>query len=231
VKLSDIARLFGRKPRLLAHHRPLVPRSECEYHGNRGYGGWMVQRGTLTADSIVYSFGVGQDVSFDLSLIARYGLQVFAFDPTPRSVAWVQTQKLPERFHFFSHGIAAEDGTARFYPPDKSTHVSYSMVQKGPPAGEVVEAPVFRLETITRTLGHKRLDLVKLDVEGTEYAVIDDLLHTPGIEIGQLLIEFHHRFKHLNVAATDAAITKLSARGYALFYMSDSEMDCCFIRR
>ncbi|HEX7718479.1 MAG TPA: hypothetical protein VF389_01635, partial [Woeseiaceae bacterium] len=46
-------------------------------------GGWWFHPDTLHIDSIVYSFGIGEDVEFDLFLIERFGLVVHAFDPTP----------------------------------------------------------------------------------------------------------------------------------------------------
>ena len=48
---------------------------------------WDVLPDELGSDSIVYSFGVGEDVTFDLALIDRYGMTVHAFDPTPKSIA------------------------------------------------------------------------------------------------------------------------------------------------
>ncbi|HEX3777949.1 MAG TPA: hypothetical protein VHV51_25955 [Polyangiaceae bacterium] len=56
--------------------------------------------GWLDQDAVVYSFGVACDVSFDQALIAARGVTVHAFDPTPRSIEWVKTQVLPERFLF-----------------------------------------------------------------------------------------------------------------------------------
>jgi hypothetical protein len=49
------------------------------------YGGWDVVLDGITKDSVVYSFGIGDDASFDLELIDRYNLVIHAFDPTPKS--------------------------------------------------------------------------------------------------------------------------------------------------
>src|SRR6185369_4693663 len=61
---------------------------------------WSVCPDQLTCESIVYSVGVGTDVSFDLELIGRFGLRVHAFDPTPRSIEWIRKQVLPSEFEF-----------------------------------------------------------------------------------------------------------------------------------
>src|SRR6202008_4156450 len=53
------------------------------------YGSQTVCDSVLKPGAIVYSFGVGEDASFDLELIRQFDCEVYAFDPTPRSIAWV----------------------------------------------------------------------------------------------------------------------------------------------
>jgi hypothetical protein len=48
------------------------------------YGGYFWTR-PLETSSVVYSFGIGEDFSFEIGLAARYGVTVHMFDPTPRS--------------------------------------------------------------------------------------------------------------------------------------------------
>src|SRR2546422_4337553 len=77
--------------------------------GNPG-ASWCVAHTALRKDSVVYSLGVGTDISFDLELIARTGVVVHAFDPTPRSVEWIRNQHLPIEFVFHEVGVADYDG-------------------------------------------------------------------------------------------------------------------------
>lgn len=58
--------------------------------GNEG-ASWCVCPTGLSENSIAYSFGVGREISFDIALIQQFGMRVHAFDPTPRSVAWIRT--------------------------------------------------------------------------------------------------------------------------------------------
>jgi hypothetical protein len=64
--------------------------------GNQ-YGGWVVSRSLLiySAQPIVLSFGIGDDITFDLEMIRRYGAHVFAFDPTPKAMQWIAHQRVP----------------------------------------------------------------------------------------------------------------------------------------
>ena len=81
------------------------------------YGGWNIVVDKLNEDSIVYSFGVGKDTSFDLALVQKYGCKIHAFDPTPESIKWVQEQNFPPDFILYNYGISASDGLVSFYPP------------------------------------------------------------------------------------------------------------------
>src|ERR1043166_677122 len=77
------------------------PDLRCDYEVlGTEYGGWPVVAGTVSPASIVYSFGVGEDISFDVALIESTGCQIWAFDPTPKSQNWVSKQSLPRQFRF-----------------------------------------------------------------------------------------------------------------------------------
>lgn len=191
---------------------------------------WVIYPDILTPDSVVYSFGVGEDVSFDLSLIEELGVTVHAFDPTPKSIRWVESRAFPSAFRFHRVGIAHFDGVAEFNAPSHPEHASYTLIEGEGDRTEVVQAEVRRLSTIMQELGHSCVDLLKLDVEGAEYEVVDDILNT-GLDVGQILIEFHHRFAVVGIGRTDAAVARLRAGGYVLFSISARGEEFSFVRK
>ena len=203
-------------------------RRPTERHGS-DYGGWAVVPEGLSEESVVYAFGIGTDVSFDLSLIRRYGLTVHAFDPTPRSVAWVERQGLPEQFVFHRLGVAGYDGTATFHAPAHPQYVSYTALSRSRAKVSAVAAPVRRLGTLMDQLGHTHIDVLKMDIEGSEYEVIEDLLHK-RLDVRQVLVEFHHRFEAVDVRKTKDAIAALGQGGYRIFHVSSSGEEFAFIR-
>jgi hypothetical protein len=93
----------------------------------------------------------------------------------------------------------------------------------------VVDAPVFRLASIMKMLGHDRVDLLKMDIEGAEYGVLDDLLAS-DIIVGQLLVEFHHRWPEVGIDKTKRAIRLLNGAGYRIFSVSASGEEYSFKR-
>lgn len=215
---------FGRD----VSHRPEVSVPTKRF-GSR-YGGWTVCTHGLSSNPIVYSFGVGEDVTFDLEMIATFGMDVFAFDPTPRAVTWVASQRLPSQFHFRSIGIADHDGDAVFYAPKNPDFASYTIASNEGDRSQAVTSPVQRLSTIVEELGHERVDVLKLDIEGAEYGVIPDILNS-RIPIGQLLVEFHHSFRSIEIGQTNDAVDLLRAHGFKLFAISPRGEEYSFIHR
>lgn len=200
----------------------------CEQaHFGKERAGWSVCPKTLSAQTVVYSFGVGEEVSFDLELIQHFGLTVHAFDPTPKSIAWIRKQALPAQFKFSPYGVADYDGLCRFSAPENDGHVSYTLLDRRSP-WPAIEAPVRRLKTIMSDLGHDKINLLKMDIEGAEYSVLADLLAS-GIHVDQLLVEFHHRFSEVGVDKTKSAIKALNAAGYRIFSVSPTGEEVGFL--
>jgi len=195
--------------------------------GNRG-ASWCVRAQGLSSSSIVYSFGVGEDISFDLELIRRFSVCVHAFDPTPRSIAWLSKQALPAKFVFHPYGVADIDGRARFLPPRNPAHVSHTLIERETP-WQAIEVPVYRLASILKLLGHQRIDLLKMDIEGAEYSVLSNFLAS-GIFPQQLLVEFHHRWPEIGARKTKHALSLLNSTGYRIFDVSPSGEEFSFLR-
>jgi len=186
---------------------------------------FVVNPSPLGPRSTVYSFGVGTDISFDLECIRKFSLHVHAFDPTPRSREWLATQVLPPEFHLHEYGLAHFDGSLDFYPPEDPTHVSYSTQQR---SGNKMSCPVRRLTSIMKELGHNHLDLLKIDIEGSEYGALDAML-ADGIKPRQLCVEFHHRWPEIGPERTNRAIDSLQSVGYRLFHVAASGEEFSFI--
>jgi FkbM family methyltransferase len=192
------------------------------------YGGWDIITANLNAHSTVYSVGIGEDASFDTALIEKFGLTVHGFDPTPRSIEWVKRQGFSDRFVMHEYGIAAFDGKVSFNPPENPDHVSYTLLDRPLTEAKAISVPVKRLSTIVKELRHAYIDLLKMDVEGAEYDVIDDISES-NIRPQQFVVEFHHRFPGVGVKRTEDAIDRLRAMGYELFSISATNEEFCFI--
>ena len=195
-----------------------------------GYGGWWIRTDVLGPASIVYSAGVGRDISFDLDLIERFGLQVNAFDPTRKSRDWLRSQSLPPNFVFTGVGVAAYDGLGTFVLRSRPHWDSYELNGAGGEALDSEVLPVARVVTIMRQRAHDHIDVLKLDIEGSEYDVIDDVLAS-RIDVSQLLIEFHYEAKPASqLARVRRTLGLLERAGYKLFARSPAGHEFSFWR-
>jgi hypothetical protein len=78
-------------------------------------------------------------------------------------------------------------------------------------------------------LKRQKVDILKMDIEGAEYDVICDLLNC-NINVQQILVEFHHRFKDVGVLKTKQAIAELNKNGFKIFDISSLGTEYSFIR-
>lgn len=140
------------------------------------YGGWYIPVNLIKPDWICYSGGAGEDISFDVGLHRACGCRLWIFDPTPRAIRHVESNiRGVDGIRFLPIGLWSSNETLKFYAPRNPGHVSHSALnlQK---TDRYFEAPCLRLGEILRMLGHDRIDLLKIDIEGAEHAVIEDML-------------------------------------------------------
>lgn len=149
------------------------PRSDLVRIGS-DYGGWWVPEALLDKYSVCYLAGVGEDTTFDEGLIARFGCDVWSFDPTPRAVTHASAIT-DENFHFQDIGLWKESTTMKFYAPVDPTHVSHS-IPNLQQTDSYFEARCESVADVMRKLGHSDIDLLKLDVEGAEGPIIEQML-------------------------------------------------------
>ncbi len=191
-------------------------------------GRWSIVPRDLGSSTVLYALGVGTDISFERDLIARYGVRVHAFDPTPVALEWAGTQALPPGFLLHPYGVADFDGSARFAAPRKRKFASFSLVRSGG-VGPAIEAPVHRLSTLVGRLDLPAPDVLKMDIEGAEYAVLPDLMAS-GFRPAQILVEFHHRWREVGVRRTREALALLARHGYRIADVSENGMEYVFLR-
>jgi len=211
------------------YYKKQVNRS-TKWFGNI-HAGFFVVPDLLNKESIVYSFGVGEDISFDEQVIAAFDCNVYGFDPTPKSIKFIEDKGPIKNYTFLPFGIADEDGVKRFFLPENPAYVSGTFLHRKveDDAGKnSLVVPVKKFSTITKALGHNKIDVLKLDIEGSEYSVLDDIFGS-DIQIGQLLIEFHHRFDGVGIDMTHEAIAKINKNGFLIAGISDQKEEYTFV--
>lgn len=176
------------------------------------YGGWIVPSDLIQSDWICYSGGVGEDITFDFSLINKFNCNVYAFDPTPRAKLFVDaTAGDINKFHFYNFGLWSENSVQKFFAPANPEHVSHSILNLQSTT-QYFEASCKRLSSIMSDLGHQKLDLLKIDIEGAEYGVLSSLIEDK-IDVQVLCVEFDQPMPYFK---TLSMILKLLMNKFAL---------------
>lgn len=213
--------------------RHLHPDIHCKakWYGS-AYGGFFIHPDLLRSSSIIYSFGIGKDITFDTKCIHKHQCQIFAFDPTPKTIEWLKTRKLSPNFKFFPYGITEKAaGQYSFFLPRNPKAVSGSLMHQDlVDMDNAVQVTMKPMADIMHELGHQHIDVVKMDIEGSEYAVLDNILNA-NISIDQILIEFHDRLFDVRSPKSKEIVEKLRAAGYGLFAHSSSYEEISFIKR
>ena len=143
------------------------------------YGGWWIPLRLIHPNSIIYSVGIGEDASFDVSLIEASGCVVHAFDPTPRAIKFLERLG-NDAIVLHPYGIWNTTGTIPMFFPKNTEHVSLSVVDRFQ-TGVSLDIPVQTLQQTLTECGHDHIDLLKMDIEGAEVEVIQDLISLPSL--------------------------------------------------
>lgn len=173
------------------------------------------------ADCIVYDFGIRESPEYGLAFLKEpFGCEVVGFDPSPISVKWwenkkteIQAQAQQHRgsYQFQPVGASGTDGTLtlREYDWDQVSILELPQRVVNPAdcnsSGGCKyhfhkkqaqhEIPVVTLATAMERLGHadKRITLLKLDVEGSEYMFLERMIDDLSCrQVDQLTLEWHH---------------------------------------
>jgi FkbM family methyltransferase len=170
--------------------------------------GWVINVSPVPV--VVYCAGVGKGISLELELAKMTTQPVLVFDPSPTGINTIAQCDL-RNIEFFPAGLAAYTGMIQFSVPVDPNEGSYSVVQDGV---DIVSFECYDLPTIMRRNGNSYIDLLKMDIEGFEFDIVNQLLDQ-NIPVRQLCVEFH---PWLRPGATLRTIARLYRTGYRIIY-------------
>jgi FkbM family methyltransferase len=179
------------------------------------YGGWVILDDPGIRSGFVVSGGAGEDVSFDIELLARYSPRVLIVDPTPRAIDHVNTVLArvgePARVPYADGGsqpaeaydlrdvdakqivlieaaVAEKVGVIELFEPEVSNHVSYSAIRPKRSQVQSIRVPALTIASIIQNESGP-FEILKLDIEGIAGRVLDVML-VAGHRPTQILVEF-----------------------------------------
>ena len=248
-----LKRLILQSVAWLSRHLLYSPPAPLQYLGTQ-YGGWRIIDSLINSNDVVISAGAGEDISFDVEMARRFGCHIHLLDPTPRAAHHFATTKelvesgqpAPinnsieefynaeeedfERLTFHQIGLWKKEETQKFFSPKNPAHVSHSIGNLHA-TEDFFEANCVTLAQFIDEVVTGPLAVLKMDIEGAEYAVLRSLLLT-SIRPRLLLVEFHAGTSRIERALrlkTILHILLLRICGYHL--VSQVDWDYAFVHK
>ncbi len=140
------------------------------------YGNYKLLKNKIPKNPIVYSGGVGTNISFDLELLRIHGGKVRLFDPTPSSIKYMHKFKNNKKIKFYPTALYHKNERVKIYfdPTNrvKSNSIS-NFLNFNKKSFYKVNAK--NILYFVKKNKDQKIDILKLDIEG----VAEDLLiHT-----------------------------------------------------
>ncbi|NEQ35834.1 MAG: FkbM family methyltransferase [Okeania sp. SIO3I5] len=183
--------------------------------GDKGFD-WRFVPELINKYDVKYSIcaGAGTNITFETSFAQEFpDINITLLDPSPHSVKHIERIKLPSNLKFLPVGFSNKDEILKFHKP--STHGAGSLSTLNlQPSDTFFELPVKRILTILneQNIEAKNLCYLKFDIEGSEHAVIDDIIKSK-LRPAHIAFEFDQPVPPWTMEKT---LKKLIKYGYAI---------------
>ena len=202
---------------------------KIHFLGDKGWA-WPVIKDHLTESSICYCVGAGGNVSFDIALYNEYKSNIFIIDPTKYAVniakKAMERAENPDKIKLIEVALSDEEGG--FKMKQNPQGQSHSIIKNSKLHDLDIKThtvPCKTLSTLMKEYNHTKIHMLKIDIEGSEYKVIEDIL-SKKIDIDIINVEFHGEWlsdkwsKCASYKDLNEIIEKLIKKGYILTYQN-----------
>lgn len=139
----------------------------------------------LTSRSVVIDAGAHRG-EFSAEIITRFGCQCHLIEANP-----ILAEKLdvPGAASITNAALGSLDGRAKFHLCENLE--SGSLSGSGSDCVTTVEVETLSLARFMERIGAEKIDLLKLDIEGAEFDLIDSTQESVLRRVSQITVEFH----------------------------------------
>jgi FkbM family methyltransferase len=173
-------------------------------------------------DSIFIDVGCGFLAEFSIHLIRQFGLTAYGVDPTKKHAQNLSDimSMYPGKFIHVPVAVASRDGKISFHETleNESGSLLNEHVNVLHDQIRTYDVETRTIKTFMQDLKLKRVDFLKLDIEGAEFDLLDSI---EGDDLGmfdQIFIEFHHvAVKKYTSKDTARLVRKIKNFGFKVF--------------
>ena len=151
---------------------------------------WTISPRGLGPSSHVLCAGAGHDISFELELSKKFRCLVYLMDPSPTGQrTWADSRHFAEGISFLPFALSDRDGDISLGEPLNPLEGSYRTLPGSD--NPHLRVPARGITSLLMEWGWGHIDLLKLDIEGGEFCVLDALLKSK-VPVRQICVELHH---------------------------------------
>lgn len=156
-------------------------------------GNYLLKKDLINPNSIVYSFGIGENIGFEKRISQKFGCKVFCFDPTSLAKNYMKVVEYDKnKIIYNEYGIYKKDGLVKFFLQDanNSKNSGGSITNLfGNNKFDLLQC--YTLSSLMKKNNHNDIDILKLDIEGAAMDVIDNIIEDK-IFPRQIVVEFEY---------------------------------------
>ena len=137
------------------------------------YGNYKLKKNMIPNKPIVYSGGVGTNISFDLEILKKNGGIVRLFDPTKQSIDYIDSLNKKKNLKFYPYALYFKNKKVKLYK-DPSNRIKSTSINNFLEfdCNSFYYAQAYNLPYLMKKFKDKKIDILKLDIEG----VAEDLI-------------------------------------------------------
>jgi FkbM family methyltransferase len=149
----------------------------------------------LSKEAIVVDCGTANIPDFSENIIRKYGIQCHGFEPTRKHHGSLANfvKKYGGLFEYHDLAISDKRGTRVFHESSENIVGSLCNDHDRVINDTIIsyEVKTITLDDLFEYLGISHIDILKMDIEGEEYAVLNTVSEATLRKITQIAVEFH----------------------------------------
>ena len=185
-----------------------------------------IYKDKINGSSVIIDVGCGYLAELSTFFINTYGAKAFGVDPTFKHKNFLLEieNETKGKFKHLDFAISSVEGKVMFY--ETYEHESGSILEDHvnmlKDTIHSYEAETKNLKSLISFLGLSYVDYLKLDLEGAEYELLENVELSDLLPFNQIFVEFHHRaVKRYSSKDTKKIVNLICTKGFKYFTLDD----------